>query len=143
MASRGSTSKKPSGANSPSKLPDPIVFFLDRSLGKKRVAIALRNAGAIVHLHDDYFSPDARDEEWLSVVGEHGWVVLTKDSPNKISQYRTRRSPGGKGRGFYTHFWRSSGRRDGADFCKSTSRHREIHEETEPVNEMRHTRLRN
>jgi predicted nuclease of predicted toxin-antitoxin system len=79
MASSGSTSKKPSGANSPSKLPDPTVFFLDQSLGKKRVAIALRNAGATVHLHDDYFPPDAKDEEGLSVVGERGWVVLTKD----------------------------------------------------------------
>jgi hypothetical protein len=51
-------------------------------------------------------------------------------SPPKISQYRTRRSHGGKGCGFYTHFWRPSGRRDGTDLCKSTSRHREIYEET-------------
>lgn len=71
--------KKPSGANSPSKLPEPLVFFLDRSLGKKRIATALREAGAIVHIHDDYFPPDARDEQWLSHVGRKGWVVLTKD----------------------------------------------------------------
>jgi hypothetical protein len=30
-------------------------------------------------VHDDYFSPNARDEEWLSEVGRRQWVVLTKD----------------------------------------------------------------
>jgi hypothetical protein len=42
MDGGGSKSKKPSGANSPSKPPDEPVFFLDRSLGKKRVATAER-----------------------------------------------------------------------------------------------------
>jgi predicted nuclease of predicted toxin-antitoxin system len=79
MDASGSKLKKPSGANSPSKLPDPPVFFLDRSLGRKRIATALREAGAIVHIHDDYFPPDARDEQWLTHVGRKGWVVLTKD----------------------------------------------------------------
>lgn len=39
----------------------------------------MREAGAIVHLHDDYFAQDAEDQEWLSEVGKKGWVVLTKD----------------------------------------------------------------
>jgi hypothetical protein len=38
MDASGSKSKKPSGANLPSKLPESPVFFLDRSLGKKRIA---------------------------------------------------------------------------------------------------------
>ena len=79
MDASGSKLKKPSGANSPSKLPESPVFFLDRSLGKKRIATALRQAGAIVHVHDDYFPPDAKDEDWLTQVGQNGWVVLTKD----------------------------------------------------------------
>ncbi|MGH7205064.1 MAG: hypothetical protein ACREI2_02520 [Nitrospiraceae bacterium] len=79
MASSGSKSKKRSGASSGSKLPDAPIFFLDRSLGKKRIATALRDAGATVHVHDDHFPPDARDEEWLTQVGQNGWVVLTKD----------------------------------------------------------------
>jgi len=58
---------------------DPLIFFLDRSLGKHIVADALRQAGAEVQLHDDYFSQDARDEEWLQEVGRRGWIVLTKD----------------------------------------------------------------
>ncbi|MGH8068644.1 MAG: hypothetical protein ACRERE_26115 [Candidatus Entotheonellia bacterium] len=31
-----------------------------------------------VHVHDDHFSPNARDEEWLSEVGRRQWVVLTR-----------------------------------------------------------------
>lgn len=65
--------------SSPSKQPEPPVFFLDRSLGKIRIAAALRQAGAIVHIHDDYFPPNAKDEDWLSRVGRNGWMVLTKD----------------------------------------------------------------
>jgi predicted nuclease of predicted toxin-antitoxin system len=65
--------------NSRSKQPEPPVFFLDRSLGKIRIATALRQAGAIVHIHDDYFPPNAKDEDWLTQVGRNGWIVLTKD----------------------------------------------------------------
>jgi predicted nuclease of predicted toxin-antitoxin system len=55
-------------------------LFLDRNLGKKIVADALRQAGGDVRVPDDYFSPNARDEEWLSEVGRRQWVVLTKDT---------------------------------------------------------------
>src|SRR3989442_6356427 len=80
MDASGSKSKKRSGASSPSKLlPEPSVFFLDRSLGKNRIAMALRQAGATVHVHDDHFPPAAKDEEWLTQAGQKGWVVLTKD----------------------------------------------------------------
>jgi len=78
MDGGGLKSKKPSGVNSPSKRPDP-VFFLDRSLGKNRVATALRQAGATLHIHDDHFPPDAKDEDWLAEAGRRGWIVLTKD----------------------------------------------------------------
>jgi predicted nuclease of predicted toxin-antitoxin system len=74
------TSKKRSGANSRLKPPKPPVFFIDRSLGKKAVADALRQANLEVHVHDEYFPRDARDEEWLAEVGRRGWVVLTKDT---------------------------------------------------------------
>ena len=78
-------SKKRSAANSSSKLPSRYAFFIDRSLGRKIVADALRQAGAEVHVHGDHFPPDARDEEWLRVVGQRGWIVLTKD---KMIRYR-------------------------------------------------------
>lgn len=65
-------------AQSPSRV-DPLIFFLDRSLGKRIVADALRQAGAVVELHDDHFRQDARDVEWLRDVGPRGWIVLTRD----------------------------------------------------------------
>ncbi len=72
-------SKKRSGTNSTEKPHKPLVFFLDRNLGTKHVAHALRAAGATVEVHNDHFPPDAKDEIWLPEVGKRGWVVLTKD----------------------------------------------------------------
>ena len=68
-----------SGASLEQKLPDPPTFFLDRNLGKYFIANALRQAGALVQVHDNHFSSNARDDEWLPKVGDKGWVVLTSD----------------------------------------------------------------
>lgn len=54
------------------------IFFIDRCLGTK-LADSLRNAGATVEIHDDHFKQDVKDEDWLRIVGESNWVVLTKD----------------------------------------------------------------
>ena len=80
MPANGPKSRRPSVANYKSKPPKPLAVFLDRSLGKKTIAAALREAGVEVHVHDDYFLPDARDEDWLREVGRRGWIVFTKDS---------------------------------------------------------------
>lgn len=45
--------------------PEPLVFFIDRSLGKKTIADALKQEGAKVHVHDDLFPADTEDERWL------------------------------------------------------------------------------
>lgn len=61
---------------------DPLetaVFFIDRSVGKKSVANPLRDAGLHVELHDDHFSQDALDEEWLTEIGRRRWCVITRD----------------------------------------------------------------
>jgi hypothetical protein len=79
MAARATRSKRPSAASSGSKPPEPLVFFIDRSLGRRIVAQALREAGETVEIHEDHFAPDARDEVWLNEVGSRGWIVLTKD----------------------------------------------------------------
>lgn len=55
------------------------TFFVDRSLGARDVADALRAAGELVEIHDDHFAPDTPDVTWLSIIGRRGWVVLTKD----------------------------------------------------------------
>lgn len=59
--------------------PNPVVFFIDRSLGKKTIADALKREGAEVYVHDDLFAADTEDESWLREVGKRKWVVLTKD----------------------------------------------------------------
>ena len=72
--------------SSPSRPPETHTFFVDRSLGKHVVAVALRSAGATVEVHDDHFSPDATDEHWLTEVGRRKWIVLTKD--NRLRYHR-------------------------------------------------------
>jgi len=71
--------KRSDTSYSSGQLPDPLVFFLDRNLGKNTVANVLRRAGFRAEVHDDHFEPDAPDEEWLPKVGERGWFVITKD----------------------------------------------------------------
>lgn len=56
-----------------------LVFFIDRSLGRKQVAEALREVGATVEVHDDHFPQTTPDVDWLAAVGRRGWVVLSKD----------------------------------------------------------------
>jgi predicted nuclease of predicted toxin-antitoxin system len=54
------------------------VFFVDWCFGKT-VVNALRETGALIEHHGDHFEQNAPDTEWLPVVGDRGWVVLTKD----------------------------------------------------------------
>jgi len=72
-------SKKRSATSSSRPL-DDFVFFVDRSLGRKAVAEALRAAGARVEIHDDHLPQDAADEDWLAYVGVRNWVALTQDA---------------------------------------------------------------
>lgn len=57
-----------------------IIFFIDRCLGKKHIATALRNSGIAVEIHDDNFGQNAQDVDWLPEIGRREWVVLTKDA---------------------------------------------------------------
>ena len=61
MVVNGDISKKPSDASLRSP-PESLIFFIDRSLGRKVVPGALRTAGEEVRIHDDYFPQDAKDE---------------------------------------------------------------------------------
>jgi hypothetical protein len=83
MAARKRTSKKSSAASSRSRRDAErlasLVLFVDRSLGKRVVAQSLRSANPRVEVHDDHFSQDATDVDWLTTVGQRGWVVLSKD----------------------------------------------------------------
>lgn len=63
----------------------PYTYFIDRCLGDSDVPNELRLAGARVEVHSAHFKHDEQDRVWLPMVGERGWVVLTKDR-----QIRTR-----------------------------------------------------
>jgi predicted nuclease of predicted toxin-antitoxin system len=43
------------------------------------MAGALRNAGLKVEIHDDHFSQNAQDPEWLTAAGKNNWIVVTRD----------------------------------------------------------------
>jgi len=60
--------------------PKQIIFFIDRALESKTVLEALRLNGVNLELHSRHFKPDALDTEWLPVVSQRGWFVLTKDA---------------------------------------------------------------
>lgn len=59
------------------------MFFIDRSLGRKRVPQGLRDVGwTVVTLAEHYGQPadeSVTDDEWLTVAGDRGWAVLMKD----------------------------------------------------------------
>jgi hypothetical protein len=62
----------------------PREFLIDRSLGRHAVPNALRAAGAVVRtmaeVYGEHVGQGLAHEEWLSDVGERGWVVLLKDT---------------------------------------------------------------
>ena len=64
-------------SRSPRLPSDPL--FLDEGLGSKKVADALRSAGATVELHRDHFTPGTPDDEWLPAAAANGWIILSKD----------------------------------------------------------------
>ena len=74
----------PSGRTRPQPEPDlPLVFFLDRGLGRHLVAGALRAAGQTMLTMAEVYpgGDDERipDDEWIVRAAQEDWVVLTKD----------------------------------------------------------------
>lgn len=52
-------------------------------MGTGFVRSALREAGRHVEVHADHFAEDAPDVQWLPIVGERNWLLITKDSAIK------------------------------------------------------------
>ena len=72
--------KKRSAANSISqKPPEELIFFLDRQLGRHKMAGILRGADLKVEVHDQHLAQDAPDPEWLAFAGKNNWIVITRD----------------------------------------------------------------
>ena len=87
MASREKRSKRRSGTKLPiEKQLEGFVFFIDRSLGKNVVPLALREVGINVEIHADHFADDAPDELWLAECGSRDWVVLAKDKQIRYNE---------------------------------------------------------
>ncbi|HZR92754.1 MAG TPA: hypothetical protein VFA44_10180 [Gaiellaceae bacterium] len=62
--------------------PQQLEFFLDRSLGRHRVAEALRAAGWTLRTHHEVYGDrdeEVPDIEWLELCGRENLPVLTKD----------------------------------------------------------------
>ena len=70
----------------PAGLPE---LFLDRSLGRKKVAQLLREQGLrLTTLAEHYGVPadeNVKDEAWLELCGTRRWVALMKDSRIRYS----------------------------------------------------------
>lgn len=60
---------------------DPLIYWVDRCLGKDIVPAALRAAGVSVTTYADLYPGDATvaDHIWIPEVTARGWVILTKD----------------------------------------------------------------
>jgi hypothetical protein len=55
-----------------------VEFFTDFNCGKQ-FPMLLRAAGLSVHLHVDYFEPDADDTVWAPAVADRGWIGISRD----------------------------------------------------------------
>jgi uncharacterized protein with PIN domain len=60
-------------------------FFFDRSMGKS-IPRAFALLGLDVVVHDDHFGQATPDDVWLAVVGEQGWIVITKDDRIRFNE---------------------------------------------------------
>ncbi len=60
----------------------PPELFIDRSLGRKHLANALRETGVIAHTMASVYGEETAqalaDEAWLTDAGQRGWIVLMK-----------------------------------------------------------------
>jgi hypothetical protein len=72
------------------KLPEPYTFFVDRALGGKVIVGALRAAKYQAEAHDEHFDVNTPDADWLPVVGQKGWVLLTKDKAIRANELERR-----------------------------------------------------
>jgi hypothetical protein len=55
------------------------VFYLDESIYSRRLADAMREAGANVRTPYDDGLAGSSDESWLTTIGQRGWLALMRD----------------------------------------------------------------
>lgn len=84
MNARKRKSRKQSAAKR--RLPPDYTIFIERNLGKHTIARVLRDTGEQVEVHDDHLAQNAPDEDWIRLVGEKGWLAVTKDKNIRYRQ---------------------------------------------------------
>jgi hypothetical protein len=89
MASRQNRSKKRSGGSSARQpsLPEEFVLYLDENLHNcKPILDALAENGVRHERHGSHFPPGTEDTGWLPLVGNNGWLLLTKDKRLRFNE---------------------------------------------------------
>jgi hypothetical protein len=56
-----------------------VEFFVDRNLGTRIFPGVLREAGLILHLHQDYFPQQEKDHVWIAKPAAEGWPIISPD----------------------------------------------------------------
>lgn len=73
------SSKRSAASSKQEKQRSERPFFVDRAVGRYLAVQALRDAGFEAIAHDDRFEQGTQDEDWLTVAGQEGWIVITRD----------------------------------------------------------------
>jgi hypothetical protein len=117
MASSHERSKKQSAGSRrrPLGLPEDFVLYLDENLHNcKPILDALAQHRVKYERHGQHFDSGTEDTEWLPVVGEKGWVLLTKDKRIRYNELEKAAVRQHKIREFYF----SSGNYSGAEMAE-------------------------
>lgn len=56
-----------------------MEFFIDRNLGTRIFPEILREAGLVIHLHQDYFPQQEKDRVWIARPALEGWPIISPD----------------------------------------------------------------
>ena len=59
--------------------PDERALFIDRCAWSGALGRALAEAGIPFVPHNDHFTHDTPDDEWLAAAADRGWLVVTRD----------------------------------------------------------------
>src|ERR1700752_277577 len=73
---------------------DLYTFFLDRASESKSLREALRDLGARVEIHRDYYIDDENDQVWLPEVAAKGLVISSQDQFNELERQAIRNAGG-------------------------------------------------
>lgn len=60
--------------------PDDFVLYLDENLCNCQKVIGVLESHTVRYeRHLSHFPPGTADEDWLPIIGQHGWCLLTTD----------------------------------------------------------------